>query len=85
MIVYHQDPEMNEGIAVDVLAAEIIDLQVGYAPRRWTCPDCGQSHSRGHFNAIGCHRCLSCGYTGTGGVMWDPQCETEPQLSTTSE
>jgi len=78
MIAYHPDPEMNEGIADDVLKAEIYDLSIGYPPRRWTCL-CGRSHSRGHFMAIGQHRCLWCGYVGTGGVMWDPQSEEEPK------
>ncbi len=73
-IVYHPDPVINEGVAADVLAAEVADLEAGYVPRRWTCP-CGASHSRGHFISIGQHRCLFCGYVGTGGVMWDPQSE----------
>lgn len=77
MIAYHPDPEINREVAAQALLAETIDLQVGYPPRRWTCP-CGKSHSRGHFNAIGIHRCLWCGYVGPEGVMWDPQAETEP-------
>jgi hypothetical protein len=65
---YHPDPEINAEIAVEALAAEVADLAAGYAPRAWICP-CGASHSRGHFLTIGQHRCLSCGYVGTDGVM----------------
>lgn len=67
--VYHPDPEINTGVAADVLTAEVADLRAGYAPRRWKCPDCGRIHGRGHFMAIGTHRCLHCGYVGSGGVM----------------
>jgi hypothetical protein len=72
-IVYHPDPSINAGVLADVNAAERADLAAGLPPRRWTCP-CGASHARGHFQAIGQHRCLQCGYVGAGGVMWD---ETE--------
>src|SRR5690349_3550747 len=65
-VCYHPDPEINVDVALDVLAAETADLAAGYPPRRWVCP-CGKAHSRGHFLAIGQHRCLSCGYVGTGG------------------
>lgn len=82
-IEYHPDPDINAGVAQDALDAERADLKAGYPPRRWTCP-CGQSHSRGHFmGQIGVHRCLWCGYVGTGGVMWNPQCEEEPRIEQT--
>lgn len=77
VIQYHPDPSINAGITADAIQAEAADLQAGYAPRRWTCP-CGKSHSRGHLQAIGQHRCLSCGYVGSGGVMWDPKTEIPP-------
>lgn len=67
-IVYHPDSEIDAEIAADALEAERVDLAAGYPPRRWTCP-CGASHSRGHVQAIGVHRCLRCGYVGTAGVM----------------
>lgn len=70
MIQYHPDPEINAGVAADVLVAEVADLAAGYPPRRWICP-CGASHARGHLGAIGQHRCLSCGYVGNDGVMVD--------------
>lgn len=73
MIAYHPDHATNEQVAADTLAAEVLDIAAGYPPRRWTC-ECGASHSRGHFYAIRIHRCLSCGYVGDGGVMWE---ETE--------
>lgn len=73
-IAYHPDPTINAGVAADVLAAEVADLAAGLPPRAWACPSCGRSHKRGHFQAIGQHRCLRCGYAGTGGVMFD---ETE--------
>lgn len=66
--VYHDDPEINAEIAADALAAERADLAAGYPPRRWRCP-CGVEHSRGHFETVGIHRCLACGYVGPGGVM----------------
>lgn len=68
---YHPDPAIAAEVAADVLAAEVADLAAGYPPRAWTCPDCGAEHSRGHFLTIGSHRCLRCGYVGTGGVMAD--------------
>lgn len=71
-VEYHPDPDINAGVAADVLEAEIIDLRIGYPPRHWTCPDCGRGHSRGHHMAIGRHRCLCCGYEGSGGVMSTP-------------
>ena len=37
------------------------------------CPECGASHGRGHFQVIGVHRCLGCGYVGDGGVMATPE------------
>lgn len=69
-VVYHPDPEINAGVAADVLEAERVNLSIGYAPSAWTCP-CGASHSRGHFGTVGVHRCCACGYVGTGGVMHD--------------
>jgi hypothetical protein len=77
MINYHPDPAINEEVAQEALNAEVADLAAGMEPRRWTCP-CGASHDRGHFQTIGVHRCLRCGYVGSGGVMWDPQSESAP-------
>jgi hypothetical protein len=65
---YHPDPTINAEIAADALAAETFDLSIGYPPRLWTCP-CGATHGRGHFLSVGVHRCLTCGYYGTDGVM----------------
>ena len=70
MTVYHPDPWINEGVIADAIDAERADLAAGYPPRRWRCI-CGAEHSRGHFGTVGVHRCLSCGYTGTEGVMLD--------------
>lgn len=67
-VAYHPDPAINAEIIEQSIEAERIDLAVGYAPRSWTCP-CGTAHSRGHFLMVGTHRCLDCGYVGTGGVM----------------
>lgn len=67
-LAYHPDPVINAEIEAAALAAELADLAAGYPPRAWTCP-CGASHNRGHFQAFGVHRCLACGYVGTGGVM----------------
>lgn len=72
-VEYHPDPEIDAEVAAEVLEAERVDLAVGYPPRAWTCPDCGATHSRGHFMTIGVHRCLGCGYAGTGGVMTLPE------------
>lgn len=79
-IAYHPDPIVSADVARDVLAAEVADLAAGLPPRRWTCPECGRSHGRGHFLCIGQHRCLHCGYVGEGGVMWD-ETEEAPPLS----
>lgn len=68
--VYHPNAEINAGIAAEVLAAERFDLSIGYPPRAWICL-CGTQHHRGHFGAVGVHRCLACGYVGTEGVMLD--------------
>jgi hypothetical protein len=54
-----------------VLEAEVFDLSVGADPSRWEC-ECGAQHGRGHFQAIGIHRCLRCGYVGLGGRLIDP-------------
>lgn len=67
--MYHPDPEINAEIVNQALTAERVDIAAGYAPRWWTCPDCASSHQRGHLYAVGVHRCLGCGYVGTGGVM----------------
>jgi hypothetical protein len=69
-VCYHPDPEINKDIIADALDAERADLKAGYPPRSWRCI-CGAEHSRGHFGAIGVHRCLACGYVGAGGVMLD--------------
>jgi hypothetical protein len=63
---------IEQEIEEDVREAEIADVLAGYAPRPWTC-DCGTTHSRGHFLTIGQHRCLRCGYVGTGGILGDPK------------
>lgn len=68
---YHPDPEINAEVAAEVLEAEKADLKAGFEPRRWMC-ECGAEHGRGHFQSIGVHRCLACGYVGTGGVMICP-------------
>ncbi len=68
-MTYHPDPEINAEIEQMALDAERFDLAAGYPPRYWVCPDCGAGHRRGHFMAIGAHRCLFCGYIGTGGTM----------------
>jgi hypothetical protein len=65
---YHPDPEVDADVRADALAAEIFDLSIGYPPRWWTCR-CGASHARGHFGAVGVHRCLRCGYVGNLGRM----------------
>jgi hypothetical protein len=70
--VYHPDPEINAEVIEETIENERIDLAAGYPPRSWLC-ECGASHSRGHFMTIGVHRCLGCGYYGTGGVMLDPE------------
>ena len=44
-------------------------LAAGLYPRWWCCPLCGSCHKRGYFRAIGNHRCLKCGYKGSGGLM----------------
>ena len=78
-ISYHPDPAINAEVTLDAIEGEKADLAAGYPPRRWTCA-CGASHGRGHFppGTIGSHRCLACGYAGTGGVMWDPSAEEAP-------
>lgn len=65
---YHPDSEINEEIVAQALEAERIDLAAGYLPKFWRC-ECGAGHSRGHFQTIGVHRCLKCGYVGIGGTM----------------
>jgi hypothetical protein len=63
------DPEINAKIEAQALEGELADLAAGYAPKFWRCPDCGAGHQRGHFQTIGVHRCMGCGYVGTGGTM----------------
>jgi hypothetical protein len=67
-IQYHPDPEINAEVAAEALAAESFDLRAGLPPSEWEC-ECGATHTRGHFQSIGTHRCLKCGYVGHGGVM----------------
>lgn len=67
MIGYHPDPEINAEIVAQALVAEQADLAAGYPPRWFRC-DCGAAHNRGHFQVIGVHRCMACGYVGTGGT-----------------
>jgi hypothetical protein len=74
------DPAERDAVVslMEQLPADL-DYQVyclGHRARRWRCP-CGTMHSRGHFVAAGVHRCLACGYTGTGGVMLDGGPEPE--------
>jgi hypothetical protein len=68
-VAYHPDPEISAEIAREALEAERADLAAGYPPRRWQC-ECGASHGRGHFQVIGVHRCLACGYVGQAGAMF---------------
>ena len=67
---YHPHPDINAAVVADVLSGERADLAAGYPPRPWRCA-CGAEHSRGHFGAVGIHRCLACGYVGPGGVLLD--------------
>lgn len=71
---YHPDDEINVGVAADVLEGERYDLSVGSDPSWWEC-ECGAQHGRGHFQTIGVHRCLRCGYAGMGGRMFRPEDE----------
>ena len=66
---YHPDPEIDAELTRQAIENEEYDLSVGYPPRWWTCPVCKKSHNRGHFQAIGTHRCLNCGYVGSDGRM----------------
>lgn len=68
---YHPDPEISAEVAITARDAEAADIAAGYPPRRWSC-ECGASHARGHFQTIGVHRCLRCGYVGEGGFLHDP-------------
>lgn len=72
MTVYHPDPVINTEVAADALEAEVADLAAGYPARRWRC-ECGAEHERGFFQSPGVHRCLACGYVGTGGIMLDDE------------
>jgi rubredoxin len=69
---YHPDPVIDAEIAATSLEAERHDLALGFPPRKWECPECGHTHSRGHFMTVGVHRCLHCGYVGDGGMMFLP-------------
>ena len=82
LLAYHPDAEINAGVAADALDAERYDLSVGFPPSPWLCPECGAGHDRGHFQTVGVHRCLGCGYVGTGGVMID-RAEWEARSSST--
>jgi hypothetical protein len=68
---YHPDAEINEGIAADAREGEAANLAAGFHPAPWEC-ECGAAHRRGHFQSIGVHRCMNCGYVGTGGRLMDP-------------
>ena len=81
-LVYHPDPEINEEVIADMLEAEAYDMSVGDGPWWWQCPKCRASHNRGHHEAVGVHRCLGCGYTGTGGIMSADRSELEPVTET---
>ena len=41
---------------------------------RFTCPNCGASHTRGYINGVDTFRCFGCGYIGTDnafqGTTW---------------
>lgn len=68
---YHPDAEINEGVAADAHEGEQANLAAGLDPTPWEC-ECGAAHARGHFQSIGAHRCLRCGYVGPGGRYIDP-------------
>lgn len=63
---------IQEEIAADERDAEVADVKAGYPPRRWRCV-CGAEHDRGHFQALGVHRCMRCGYAGDGGTLLEPE------------
>lgn len=71
ILPYHPDAEIAAECHEQAVEAEATDVAAGYAPRGWRC-DCGAEHSRGHFLTVGVHRCLACGYVGTGGTLGDP-------------
>ncbi len=64
----HPDTVIAAELAAEARESERADIAAGYPPRRWRC-DCGAEHGRGHFLTIGQHRCLSCGYVGSGGEV----------------
>lgn len=66
---YHPDREINAGVALDAAQGELVDIRAGLPARRWRCR-CGTEHSRGP-QPNGGHRCLSCGYIGSEGVLLD--------------
>lgn len=72
MTQHHPDPVIDMEVQADARAAEQADVAAGYPPRAWTCPACRASHARGHFLAVGVHRCLACGYLGGGGTLAAP-------------
>jgi rubredoxin len=74
---YHPDPDINAAIIAEAAGSERLDLLAGFPPRQWLCPSCGTVHGRGHTGTIGVHRCLACGYTGTGGIMFRHESELE--------
>ena len=81
-VEYHPDPEINAEVAAEAAENERADVKIGHPPRRWMCPGCGASHDRGFFPlGSDAHRCLGCGYGGTGGVLWDPATEPAPNPS----
>lgn len=71
MTTYHPNPEINAEVEREAHEAEAFDIAAGLPPSPWKCPDCGACHDRGHFMSIGNHRCLRCGYSGSGGVYID--------------
>lgn len=68
---YHPDPGINEGVAADAREGEAASLAAGLAPSPWECT-CGAAHGRGPIEGGDLHRCLNCGYVGTGGRLMDP-------------
>lgn len=71
LLRYHPDPDIDAGIHEEAQESERRDLDAGYPPRRWRC-GCGAEHGRGHYLTIDTHRCLACGYVGTGGALIGP-------------
>jgi hypothetical protein len=63
---------IEDEVRAEERESEAADIAAGYPPRRWRC-DCGAEHRRGHFQSVGVHRCLGCGYMGDGGTLWAPE------------